>query len=369
MSCGCGTVGFTGGYCGTCGCQPCSCNYNVFIGEQGSSSAITGAANINLAGIGFWDSLSGTTLQFRGAESASAALTIALNNTNHTLVFTLDIAAIAAAIPQATTVLAGIGETATNAEAQAKASITAFLTPSNLAALGSSDTFAGLVELATDAEAITGTSTTLALTPANLAAAIAANYGTTTTFSDSVTRAAQAPEFEGQFAAQLDTNTAWLSFGVGAGNWNSVFTFGVVSNEATGNTTTQMNNFSLTFVGNGSFILSNTLFSVNGALSLFDGSSTIFGGSSTQIVDFNQTALQIGGVDVPAGSVLITAGLGAIDSSAIANFVSNANTQTYNISNAVTTRTFDAAAATLQQTKDTLATVIQDLQATQKPTV
>lgn len=324
--------------------------------------------NVNLNGIGVYDGSDGLNRNFRGIVSTSPTLTVAYNAGNHVIELTVSLAEIIAALPQATTTQAGIGETATDAEALAKFSTTVFITPSNFAAMASTSTFAGLVELATDAEAITGTSTTLGLTPANLTAVVA-TLGTTTTFADAVTRAGQAPLFEGEFGAQLDTNTAWLAFGVTPGDWNSIFTFGVVSNEVTGNTTTQMNNFSLTFIGNGSFILSNTLFSVNGALSLFDGSSTIFGGTSTQIVDFNQTALQIAGVDVPAGSVLVTAGLGAISSSAQANFVSNSNTVTYNITNAVTTRTFDAAAATLQNTKDALATLIQDLQATIKPTV
>lgn len=73
----------------------------------------------------------------------------------------------------ATTVVQGIVELATNAEAIAKASTTTVLTPSNLTALGATDTFAGLVELATDAEAIAGISTTVAITPANLTAALA----------------------------------------------------------------------------------------------------------------------------------------------------------------------------------------------------
>jgi hypothetical protein len=78
----------------------------------------------------------------------------------------------------ASTTAPGAVELATDAEAIAKSDTARAITPSNLAALGSSATFAGLVELATDAETQTGTDTARAITPANLTAkeASAANY-------------------------------------------------------------------------------------------------------------------------------------------------------------------------------------------------
>lgn len=88
-------------------------------------------------------------------------------------------------VSAATTSLAGKAELATDAEAIAKADTARVMTPSNLAALGSSDTFAGLIELATDAETTTGTATDRALTPANLRSQIATQSeqetGTSTT--------------------------------------------------------------------------------------------------------------------------------------------------------------------------------------------
>ena len=75
-----------------------------------------------------------------------------------------------ASIPSASTTVSGISELSTDAEAIAKADTGRTLTPSNLAALGSSATFAGLVELATNAEAIARSDTARAVTPANLAA-------------------------------------------------------------------------------------------------------------------------------------------------------------------------------------------------------
>jgi hypothetical protein len=78
----------------------------------------------------------------------------------------------------ATTTTAGAVELATDAEAIAKTDTARVITPSNLAALGSSATFAGLVELATDGETQTGTDTARAVTPANITAkeASSANY-------------------------------------------------------------------------------------------------------------------------------------------------------------------------------------------------
>lgn len=71
-------------------------------------------------------------------------------------------------IRNATNAQDGVIEIATDAEAQAKASGSLALCPSNLAALGASQTFAGLVEQSTNAEAATRTDTARYITPANL---------------------------------------------------------------------------------------------------------------------------------------------------------------------------------------------------------
>lgn len=60
---------------------------------------------------------------------------------------------LSASVPDATTSTKGIGETSTDAEAQAKSSGSVFLTPSNLAALAASETFAGFAERASSGEA------------------------------------------------------------------------------------------------------------------------------------------------------------------------------------------------------------------------
>lgn len=69
----------------------------------------------------------------------------------------------------ASTTATGVGELATDAEAQAKTDTARLLTPSNLAALGTSTTFQGLCELATTAEVAAQTDTARCVTPQGLA--------------------------------------------------------------------------------------------------------------------------------------------------------------------------------------------------------
>lgn len=309
-----------------------------------------------------YDSQSGTEFNFRGIASGSNSLGVALDNTNHTVLLTLDLTLIVNDLPQATTTQRGVGETATNAETIAKASTTVFLTPSNLAAIPASPTLAGLVELATDAEAIAGVSTTLAITPANLAAVNASNLQTTT-FADSVARAAAVPTFEGQFGAQLDTNTAWLATGSGAGDWDSLLTFGV-GNEASGNTSVAMSGFSLTLVGNGTLALSTVILACDGADSSFNNATTRFGSTGPQNVDFDtQSFLYIGGGIVPAASIISTAGAGVLQSIAIDQFLSTDNTDTgwTNFSNSMVRKTGDCNTITLPQLAQVVDTLIQTL--------
>lgn len=124
--------------------------------------------NVNLAGIGTLDGWSSPLGNFRGVEPGNAMVTVTLNNTNHTIVITPVAAAIAAALPAATTTQVGVLETATDAEAIAKSATNKLITPSNFAAMGASTTFAGLIEIATQQEVIDGVSTTLAVTPAGI---------------------------------------------------------------------------------------------------------------------------------------------------------------------------------------------------------
>jgi hypothetical protein len=109
----------------------------------------------------------------------------------------------------ASTTNEGIVELATDAETIAKSDTARVITPSNLAAIGSSATFAGLVELATDAEAITGTDTARATTPANVKAA--ASSGTLTDAGSLITattiEAGLQEAFNGSFSVNTNATT------------------------------------------------------------------------------------------------------------------------------------------------------------------
>lgn len=324
----------------SCGCNPCSCTPSPSVCCAPTVESVTYTfENANLVGIGFFDNETDRLVQFRGAVSNSAALTITLDAGNNVLVFDFDDEALVLDLPDATTTQRGILETATNAEALAKAATDKILTPSNLAALGSTTTFAGLVELATDAETIAGVSTTLAVTPAGLAAASVLSG--TTTFVGAVERAAAVATFDGQFGTQLDTEQAYVAGSTAAGDWNSILTFGA-NNFVSATTSVQMGGFGLTLVGNGDFVLQNTTFSSIGSASTFENSTTNFGvlAGNPQVVNLANAVLQVAGVDVPNNSVLVTAGGVGIPSSRLLNtFLSTANTSTYGIPSGTLART------------------------------
>lgn len=322
-----------------CNTTPCSCVSPVTCCTPTVESVEYTFENANMAGIGVFDNDTANLVQFRGVVSNSAALTVTLNATDNTIVLAFDPAALVADIPNASTTVRGILETATNAEALAKAATDKILTPSNLAALGSTSTFAGLVELATDAETIAGASATLAVTPAGLAAA--GSLYRTTTFTDAVDRGGTAAEFDGQFASQLDTETAWVAGSTVAGDWNPLLTLGA-SNTCLAGTTINLNGQSIVLVGNGDLILTNAVFRQTGAVSLFYGSETNFGvvAGDSQIVNFANIVLRIANTDVPANSVITTsASLGEPSSRLLSTFLSTANTAVYGIPTGTLART------------------------------
>jgi len=349
----------------SCGCNssPCNCQPRPSVCCTPTTESVTYTfENANLVGIGVFDNDTDYLVQFRGIVSDSAALTVTLNATDNTIVFTFDPAALVADIPDATTVQRGILETSTNAEAQAKAAQDKILTPSNLAALGSSTTFAGLVELATDAETIAGVSTTLAVTPAGLAA-VGQTYSTVT-FADAATRGGTVPSFAGQFGGQLDTQTAFIAGSTTVGDWYPILTLGSV-NEVTDATTVNLNSSTLSFVGLGEVIFNTAEFTQFDAASSFYGSTTTFGilAGAPQTVDFANVVWQIGGADIAAASV-VTTGATAIPSSRLLNtFASTANVQTgyTTFGNPATLRTCDTATVTLQQLAQIVGTLIGDL--------
>lgn len=349
-------------FCGTisgCGCsQPPACNYNVVV-NNGSSGTVNGAANANIAGVGVFDAQDNGVLYFRGIESADATyLSVSLNATNHTILLTFNVNAFAAALPQATTSQAGIGETATNAEAQAKASTTVFLTPSNLAALGSSDTFAGLVELATDAETQTGTSTTLAVTPAGLKS-VTDLLGTTVTFADSVTRAAATPSFAGEFSVQIDTSIPYISSGTTVGDFDlPLLVLGSGNNLAPGDTVVDLG-------------INNLFVQSSGGVCEFacDSSFTQALQATGNLELYTTTRWVIDNILIPVNSVLVTsATAGQPESKPINEFISTDNTQTgWSVTNPSVSRTLDVSAASLADVRAVLGTLINDLKSVKLP--
>lgn len=288
--------------------------------------------NINTLGIGVYDSTEGTTFQMRGIYSGNSSIVIALDAANAAISVTLNIDQIIDDLPQATTTQRGVGETATDAEAIAKASLTVFLTPSNLAALGASLTFAGLVELATDAETQAGVSTTLAVTPAGLASVVA-TLEQTRVFADAVARAAADPDFDGQIGVQLDANILFIANGAAVGDFDiPVFMLDNTNNALTAATTINLAGQTLTFgSGNFDFTGGNAGFN-NGDLNLGDAAA----------LDVNLGAnvnLMIAGVQVPATSVLTTSLAGTPNSILLDTFVSEANVQTYGLPTSTLART------------------------------
>lgn len=364
MSCG-GTyfgVGFTGA-CG-CGCGGFGgCIYNVNVPENTDSTLLFN--NINLTGVGVLDSATAPNINFRGVASGSPQLTVALDAGNHTIVLTLDVAAITAAIPQATTAQAGIGETATDAEALAKASVTVFVTPSNFAAMAATTTFAGLVELATNAEALAGASTTLAVTPDDLAYVLA-NSGLTTTFADAVARAAAVPAFVGQFGYQVDTLTPYSGDGLAAGNWLPIAQLGTSQNLVAFTTTFDLTAGASWVYSSGD---STGIVSFSGVTANVENLATL---SIEALSNLNFAAfskIKAAGVTVPASSVLLTsANAGELTSALQTTFLSSANTQTgWAVTNPVVNRSLDVSAATLGDVREVLGTLINDIKALKVP--
>lgn len=322
-----------------CNNSNCGCRAALLIACCPETETLTYEfENANLTGIGVLDGVSSQLVSFRGLVSESLSLTLALNAADNTIVFNFDADLLVADLPQATTTQRGVGETATDAEAIAKASITTFVTPSNFAAMGSSTTFAGLVELATNAETQAGVSATLAVTPAGLASTTALFLQTAVT-ADAVSRAALVPAFDGQFLSQLDQESAYVAGSTTVGDWNALFTFGTTSTLPAANTIINLSATSTNFIGNGSMGWTNVDIAFNGGNVLMDGASLILGSSSTQSLDLDDVALLIGGVNVPAASVLTTAGLAVPSSSLISTFVSDANVQTYGLPTSTLART------------------------------
>lgn len=327
-------------------CPQCGCNYTVNV-TNGDPSALL-FQNQNITGIGVFDNETGLTIGFRGIVSTDPALTVALNAANKSIELDLDVAAIVATIPQATTTVKGIGETATDAEALAKASALVFITPSNFAAMGSTDTFAGLVELATNAEALTGTSTTLALTPANLTYVIANSTLGTKIFADAVARAAAVPNFEGQYGYQADTNIPYVATGLAAGNWQPMLALGNLSNTLTGFGATTLAIGAESFVFQ--MIVGSTITFTGGGIVTFDSCAIDF--SNSVNISFNTFPASSSLLATTVGGDLTPLGISAVAST------QNINSGWSAFTNSAVRKTCDCNTVTLAQLAQIVDTLI-----------
>lgn len=344
----------------SCGCNPCSCSPQPPLCCNPTTESVEYTfENQNLSGVGVFNNVTNYLVGFRGIVSESVALTVALDAPNNVIVLDFDDSQLIAAIPDATTTQRGILETATDAEAIAKALNNKIVTPSNFAAMGSTTSFAGLVELATNAETITGTSTTLATTPAGVAAAT--SLYRTVTFADAVTRAATIPSFAGQFAVQLDTDQGYISYGTGAGQWYGLFTLDTTS-FISGATVLNINGSTLLFTG-GSFNIDGTTTNTWSGSTSIDNAVWTFTNFAT--IDYaSSTILKIAGVSIPASSVLLTgATAGEPSSTLISNFLSTANSSGgwTNFTNSLVRKTCDCNTVTLPELAQIVDTLIQTL--------
>lgn len=336
------------------GCCP-SCGYVVNIQDAGDPNNLA-FQNLGLIGVGMFDGRDGLEVNFRSVASGSNSLVITYDGVNHAAIFTLDFSLVVADLPQATTTQRGVGETASDAEAQGKASITTFLTPSNLAALGATQSFAGLAEFANDAETAAGASSTLAVTPAGLASVLS-TLGNMVVFADAATRAGTAPQFAGQIGTQVDLFLPFVGAGTVAGDFNlPLLVLNSGNNVMTVSTSLDLSGQQFAFF-NGELV-------VDGAAS-FDNGFVRFGNSSPSQVDFaNNCTVYIGGAIVSANSNLITGGTnGELGSKLISEYLSSDNVQVgyAAFTNPATIRTLDTATATPQQIAQCLGTLISDL--------
>lgn len=331
--------------------------------------------NVGLTGQSILLSWDGVTANLKSISSANAMLTVTTDAPNNAVLLTVVASAVLAALPQATTSQIGVGETATDAEALAKASTTTFVTPSNFAAMDATQTFAGFIEIATNAEAITGTSAVLALTPANLTAVLQNSGSTTRIFADAVARAGATPNFAGQFGGQVDVDQPYYAYGVAVGQWRPILVGGISNffNILGGITSINFQGAEFNFEGGGS------------GISNFNDGIYAFGATAVLDISGTTTIAQLG-TPIPANSNLITGGTdGQLTSKLISEYLSTDNTSVYGLPTSTLARTTFAtyAGQTISNpptqaevqaldnavviVSQRLGAVITDLMATSKP--
>lgn len=340
--------------CGGCGCS--ACNYIVNLPDDPVAAYLF--SNINLNGIGVLNGVTDTVnVNFRGVASANALLTVTLDAGNNAILLTVDSAAIAAALPAATTTQAGVLETATDAEAIAKAATDKIVVPSNFAAMDASTIFKGFIEIATNAEAQAGASALLAITPASLAS-VTALQKTTTTFADSVARAAAVPAFKGQFGYQLDALMPFSAYGTIAGNWLPMLTFGITNTIGSVATT-------ITYGIGATNTINGTADTYNSSQVDFTASTVNFTGNAAlnitgSFFNLDASEFQIGSAPAAANSVICTSAFpGDLTDRALNTFLSSANTDTgWTVANLTPLRALDCAASTLGDLRNIVGTLL-----------
>lgn len=293
------------------------------------------AENINLAGIGTFEAEVDNVFQFRGVRSTNGNLTVALNNTFHTIDLTLS------------------NLTIVGTKTFSNAANRALTTPD----------FEGQIGVQLDTDVIyyaTGVAV------GNWASDFTFLSGKTTTMANATT--IQVANAATVTVTSPTNNSAWEF----------------------DNMDVNFDNCDIVVQSDCSFqidsdISFNGVAFINSTLSLVAGASVIFDGAS--IFDISTlTSFRIDSAAVPANSVIVTAGASSISSRLLNTFLSTANTSAYGAPTGTLLRTALAAyagqnvsvgyvEAEAQATDDavkavsqTLAALITDLKATLKPT-
>jgi hypothetical protein len=307
------------------------------------------AENQNLVGVGVYNGQEGTQFGFRGIYSDTLALTVALDAPNNAIQISFDDELLIDDVPTFTETIRGIGEAATQAEANAGVSDNTIITPLKLGARTATETRSGLAEIATQAEVTTGTDDTTIVTPLKLAT-FAGTQKTTRVFADAVARAAAVPTFDGQIGSQLDNNALIIATGTVAGSFSP--------NIVIGGTLTVLG-----FVLDGSAATA-TFATLNSNQANFDGFTfDAIGLFSSKPISFETgTEFQINGSPA-AESVIVGRTLGAADALALTEFLSSENESTgwTGFSNSAVRKTGDCNTITLPQLAQVVDTLIQVL--------
>lgn len=339
-----------------CNSSPCFCLPRC--PEECPTVIEKSATNINLAGVGVYDSELSDQFQFRGVQSGDDYIVVTLDNTNHTVVLTINEATIAGGVPDATETVEGKVELATQAETNTGTDDTRAVTPLKLANRTATETRAGVIEIATQAEVTTGTDDVRAITPLKLST-FSDSLFLTRSIADTTALAVATPDFEGQLAVERSGSTMYWGGSGGAGDWNPIFagTTTVTSAALASNAVTTAKIQSQAVTGP--------------KLSATMDITQTFNFDNGSVINFKTgSVIQDNGVTVTQNSVLITGGTaGDLSSMLISQFLSSANVQTGWVAatGTATRSTFATGSVTLPQLAERVKALIDDLLARNLP--